>query len=227
MEVVMAIHQWPDGERPREKLLRFGGEALSDAELLAIFLRTGVAGKSAVDLARDLIVEHGSLRALLEADVERFTSSRGLGEAKYCQLQATLEMAKRYLNSALRRDSAFENPQMVRDYLSHHLRALEREQFRVLFLDNRHRLIRDETLFQGTIDQAVIHPREIVKQALAYNAAAVILAHNHPSGIGEPSRADIEMTHKIAQALELVEIRLLDHLIVGDEVVSIAERGVI
>jgi len=203
-------------------------ESLSDAELLAIFLRTGVKGKSAVDLARDLLMEHGTLRSLLEASQERFCSSNGLGVAKYCQLQATLEMAQRYLATTLKRGDIFANPGAVRSYLQQRLRGEARELFHCLFLDNKNRLIIDETLFMGTINQSVVHPREVVKRSLEVNASAVILSHNHPSGICEPSSADIEITRRVKEALELVEIRLLDHLIVGDqEVLSLAERGLV
>lgn len=222
----MAITDWPAAERPREKLLQRGAAALSDAELLAIFLRTGVKGKSAVDLARDLLLEHGSLRTLLEASQQSFCQSNGLGIAKYCQLQATLEMGQRYLVTDLKRGDVFASPAAVRSYLHQRLRGESRELFHCLFLDNKNRLIADETLFFGTINQSVVHPREVVKRALELNASALILSHNHPSGICDPSGADIEITQRIRDALELVEIRLLDHLIVGDqEVLSLAERG--
>ena len=224
----MAITDWPAAERPREKLLQRGAAALSDAELLAIFLRTGVKGKSAVDLARDLLMEHGNLRTLLESSEKDFCRSNGLGSAKYCQLQATLEMGQRYLAVSLQRGDIFTNPSSVRSYLQQRLRGESRELFHCLFLDNKNRLIVDETLFMGTINQSVVHPREVLKRALELNASALILSHNHPSGICEPSAADIEITHRIKRALELVEIRLLDHLIVGDqEVLSLAERGMI
>ena len=224
----MAITDWPAAERPREKLLQRGVASLSDAELLAIFLRTGVKGKSAVELARDLLMEHGDLRSLLEASHEAFCRSKGLGDAKYCQLHATLEMAQRYLVTTLQRGDIFTTPGAVRSYLQQRLRGESRELFHCLFLDNKNRLIVDETLFQGTINQSVVHPREVVKRALTLNASAVILSHNHPSGVCDPSGADIEITRRIRDALELVEIRLLDHLIVGDqEVLSLAERGLI
>jgi DNA repair protein RadC len=224
----MAITDWPAAERPREKLLQRGAAALSDAELLAIFLRTGVKGRSAVDLARDLLTEHGGLRTLLEASQETFCRSHGLGVAKYCQLQATLEMAQRYLATSLKRGDIFSTPGAVRSYLQQRLRAEPRELFHCLFLDNKNRLIVDETLFWGTINQSVVHPREVVKRALELNASAIILSHNHPSGVCDPSGADIEITQRIKAALELVDIRLLDHLIVGDqEVLSLAERGLL
>ncbi|NOR51847.1 MAG: DNA repair protein RadC [Gammaproteobacteria bacterium] len=222
----MAISDWPKMERPREKLLQRGAASLSDAELLAIFLRTGVKGKSAVDLARELLIEHGSLRTLLDSSQAEFCRSYGLGVAKYCQLKATLEMAQRYLITPLKRGDVFTNPAAVSSYLLQRLRGESRELFHCLFLDNKNRLIVDETLFLGTINQSVVHPREVIKRALELNASALILSHNHPSGICDPSRADIEITHRIKDALELVDIRLLDHLIVGDqEVLSLAERG--
>lgn len=224
----MAISDWPAAERPREKLLEKGAAALSDAELLAIFLRTGIAGKTAVDLARDLLLEYGSLRPLLEADYKQFCKVRGLGMAKYTQLQAILEMSRRHLRETLQRGAALENTQQTRDYLTSELRSYEHEVFSCLFLDNRHRVLEFEELFKGTINSATVHPREVVKKALRYNAAAVILAHNHPSGISEPSQADISITNHLKTALGMVDIRLLDHFVIGDgESVSLAERGLI
>ncbi|MEJ1296318.1 MAG: DNA repair protein RadC [Candidatus Sedimenticola sp. (ex Thyasira tokunagai)] len=224
----MAITDWPADERPREKLIKRGPAALSDAELLAIFLRTGVKGRTAVDLARDLLDEHKGLRNLLAADQHHFCRSHGLGIAKYVQLQATLEMGRRHLREVLQRNSTLTSPQQTRDYLqsrlSHHLN----EVFACLFLDNRHRVIEYEELFQGTIDGAGVHPREVVRRALAHNAAAVILAHNHPSGVAEPSLADEKITRRLQEALALVDVRVLDHIIVGTgEMTSLAERGVI
>jgi DNA repair protein RadC len=220
------IRDWPAGERPREKLLDHGPKALSDAELLAIFLRTGVSGKTAVDLARDLLQDYGGLRALLETERTRFCATRGLGTAKYAQLQAVLEMARRHLAEQLQREDPLENPDVTRRYLVSRLRHLPHEIFACLFLDNRHRVISYEELFRGTIDGASVHPREVVKRALHHNAAAVILAHNHPSGVAEPSRADIQLTRRLIDALALVDIRVLDHFIIGDgDGVSLAERG--
>lgn len=224
----MAIKDWPAAERPREKLLQRGPAALSDAELLAIFLRTGVAGVSAVDLARQLISDFGGLRPLLEAGCKDFCRHKGLGEAKYVQLQATLELARRHLLATLQRGDALTSPDDTRRFLAARLRGYAHEVFSALFLDNRHRVIAFEELFSGTIDGASVHPREVVKRALAHNAAALILAHNHPSGVAEPSRADESITRRLREALGLVEIRVLDHLIVGDgEIVSLAERGLI
>ncbi|HUL13726.1 MAG TPA: DNA repair protein RadC [Methylococcaceae bacterium] len=224
----MPITDWPDAERPREKLLQRGPGALSDAELLAIFLRTGVKGKTAVDVARELLQEYGSLRALLEADFERFSRSAGLGSAKYALLQAVLEMARRHLQEELARGNALTSPDLTRRYLASQLRAYAFEVFACLLLDNQHRVIRFEELFRGTIDGASVYPREVVKKALAFNAAAVIFAHNHPSGVAEPSEADKHITQKLKQALGLVDIRVLDHFIVGDGAAfSFAEHGLI
>jgi DNA repair protein RadC len=222
----MGITDWPAGERPREKLLERGAAALSDAELLAIFLRTGVTGLSAVDLARRLLSEYGGLRPLLQADRTRFCATKGLGMAKYAQLQAVLEMARRHLAERLRRGDALTDPKATRDYLRRRLADRQHEIFAVLFLDNRHRVIACEELFRGTVDGAAVYPREVVKAALAHNAAAVILAHNHPSGVAEPSRADRDLTRRLIDALALVDIRVLDHLVIGDGVsTSFAEHG--
>ena len=223
----MAIRDWPAGERPRERLLAQGAEALTDAELLAIFLRTGVAGQSAVDLARELLAHWGGLRGLLTADRESFCSVRGLGDAKYAQLQAALEMARRHLGESLQRGVTMENPEVTCRWLTAHLRDRLREVFACLFLDSRHRLLHYAELFHGTIDGASVHPREVVRAALAHNAAAVIVAHNHPSGVAEPSQADVRITRRLREALALVEVRLLDHVVVGDECVSLARRGLL
>lgn len=224
----MAITDWPADERPREKLLKLGAKALSDAELLAIFLRIGISGKTAVDLARDLLSEFGGLRPLLEASELEFCQHLGLGPAKYAQLQAVLEMARRHLHQTLERPEAFTHPQAVKSYLSSQLRHLPHEVFACLFLDNQNRLIRYEPLFTGTIDAASVYPREVVKQVLKHNAAAVMFAHNHPSGVAEPSASDERITHKLVAALNLVDVRVLDHFVVGDgEVTSMAERGLI
>lgn len=224
----MAITDWPEAERPRERLLTQGAEALSDAELLAIFLRTGSRGRSAVDLARDLLHRFDGLRGLLDADREHFCSGPGLGDAKYAQLQAVLAMARRYLAADLARGDVLTSPRATRDYLLSRLRHQRREVFACLFLDNRHRVIDFEELFHGTIDAAAVYPREVVQRALGCNAAAIIIAHNHPSGVAEPSRADEQITRRLREALALVDIRLLDHFVVGDgEPVSFAERGLL
>jgi len=224
----MSIKDWPADERPREKLLQRGAAALTDAELLAIFLRTGITGKTAVDMARELLCEYGSLRALLSADRERFCQSLGLGDAKYAQLQAVMEMARRYFSEILQRGNALTSPDITRAYLSAQLRGYSYEVFGCLFLDNQHRVIQWEELFRGTIDGASVYPREVTKRALFHHAAAVIFAHNHPSGINEPSQADKHITEKLKQALALFDIRVLDHFIVGDgEPFSFAEHGLI
>lgn len=222
------IRDWPVNERPREKLLQRGAAALSDAELLAIFLRTGVNGLTAVDLARELLQAFGGLRPLLESTQAGFCAHHGLGPAKYALLQALLEMARRHLQSQLERSNILENPETTRQYLASRLRHHPHEVFACLFLDNRHRVIAFEEMFRGTIDGASVHPREVVRRALHHNAAALILAHNHPSGVAEPSRADIQLTRRLTDALALVDIRVLDHLVIGDgEGTSLAERGLI
>jgi DNA repair protein RadC len=224
----MAITDWPAAERPREKLLARGPEALSDAELLAIFLRTGVSGKTAVDLARELIGRFGGLRALLAAGRETLCAAPGLGPAKVAQLQAALEIGRRHLGEALARGPALGSPRAAHEYLRARLRDRPHEVFCCLFLDNRHRVLAFEELFRGTLSGTAVYPREVVRRALAHNAAAVIFAHNHPSGVAEPSRADELLTRRLREALELVDIRTLDHLVVGDgEVVSFSERGLL
>ncbi len=222
----MAITDWPEDDRPREKLLRRGRRALSDVELLAIFLRTGVRGRTAIDLARELLREFGGLRALLEADPARLHRHKGMGPAKYVQLSAALELGCRYLETGLRRANALTDPRDARDYLHARLTGHDREVFACLMLDNRHRVIAFEELFYGSIDAASIHAREVVKTVLRHNAAAVIFAHNHPSGVAEPSQSDLHITRRLQSALALVEVRVLDHIIVGDTLtVSLAERG--
>jgi len=222
----MTIKEWPESERPRERLLEGGPESLSDSELLAIFLRTGLPGKSAVALARDLIAEFKGLRGLLEADRSTFLSVRGLGEAKYCQLQSSLEMARRHLLETLKTSSVLTSTLMVKHYVQARLRHVDREVFACIHLDSQNRLIEFEALFKGTIDAASVYPREVVKSALAHNARALILVHNHPSGKAEPSQADHRITERLRQALALVDIAVLDHLIVGEgHVFSFAERG--
>lgn len=221
----MPITDWPAAERPREKLLTRGAAVLSDAELLGIFLRTGVRGRSAVDLARELLSRFGSLRALLRAGREEFVAVRGLGDAKYAQLHAGLELARRNLAEALPERSALKDPAAVRRLLQARLRDREHETFAALFLDNQHRVIAFDELSQGTIDGASVYPREVIKAALRHRAAAVIFAHNHPSGVAEPSAADRALTDRLKAALAQVDIRVLDHFVVGEQVVSFAERG--
>ena len=222
----MPIRDWPEGERPREKLLQRGATALSDAELLAIFLRTGVAGRSAVDLARDLLLRFGSLRALIKAPQADFCAAHGLGNAKYAQLQAMMEISRRHLAEGLGERQALHDPQAARDFLVARLRDLDHEAFVGLFLDSQHRVLACDVLARGTLDGASVYPREVVKQALRHQAAAVIFAHNHPSGVAEPSAADRALTRRLKEALTLLDIRVLDHFVIGEgPPASFAERG--
>ncbi|KFB00025.1 RadC family protein [Vibrio sp. ER1A] len=222
----MVLKHLPSESLPREKLLNRGSHALSDAELLAIFLRTGTKGMNVVQLADALLSDFGSLRSLFTASQEAFCQRKGLGLAKYVQLQAVLEMSQRYLCETIQRGDSLNSPEQTKHYLMSVLRDRHREAFYVLFLDNQNRVIADEIMFEGTIDAASVYPREVVKRALHHNAAALILAHNHPSGVAEPSQADRRITRRLADALGLVDIRILDHFVVGDgEVVSFAERG--
>ena len=224
----MGIADWPEDERPRERLLKLGAAALSEAELLAIFLRTGIAGKSAVELGRDLLDRFGSLHRLFAAPLEDVAAIRGLGPAKYVQLQAVVEMARRALAEQIQDRDAMSSPQAVRDYLRLSLGARPHEVFVAMFLDAQNRLLGCEELFRGTLTQTSVYPREVVKTALRYNAAGVIFAHNHPSGVAEPSRADELLTQTLKQALSLVEIKTLDQFIVaGCKTISFAERGLL
>ncbi|MDR0578127.1 MAG: DNA repair protein RadC [Candidatus Accumulibacter sp.] len=225
----MAITDWPEEERPRERLLTRGAATLSDAELLAIFLRVGVKGKSAVDLARELIGRFGGLNRLFAASQAEFSATPGMGAAKYAQLQAVLEMARRALSEDLRERDAFSNPAAVRDYLRLNLVGLAHEVFFALWLDARHRLLVAEELFHGSLLETSVYPREVVKRALALNAAAAVFAHNHPSGTAEPSPSDEALTRTLRQALSLVDVKVLDHFIVAGqgEPLSFAERGLL
>ncbi|SFO03202.1 DNA repair protein RadC [Nitrosospira briensis] len=224
----MAITDWPESERPREKLLKNGADHLSDAELLAIFLRTGMAGKSAVDLARELLNHFKSLTGLFAADQNAFCQMPGMGPAKYVQLQAVLEMARRALEEKLKSGDTMSSPNSVRDYLRLTLQGKKHEVFVAIFLDAQNRSIAAEELFTGTLTQTSVYPREVVKRALHHNAAALIFAHNHPSGIAEPSHADEILTQSLKQALALVDVKVLDHFIVGNgAAMSFAERGLI
>ncbi|MFC1236799.1 DNA repair protein RadC [Vibrio sp. F74] len=224
----MTIKKLPLESQPREKLLLRGAQALSDAELLAIFLRTGIKGMNVVVLSDFLISEFGSLRKLFSCSKEEFCRHKGLGEAKYAQLQAVLEMTNRYLAETISKGDILTAPSNTRMYLSSRLRHRDREAFLILYLDSQHHVIMDEILFEGTINAASVYPREVVKRALYHNAASIIVAHNHPSGIAEPSSSDKRITDRIIDALALVDIRLLDHFIVGDgDVMSFAERGLL
>ena len=223
----MAISDWPKDERPRERLLEQGAAALSDAELLAIFLRVGVRGKSAVDLARELIARFGGLNRLFAASVVEFSRIPGMGPAKYAQLQAVIELSRRALGEQMRRSDTLSTPDAVRGFLRLQLAGLAHEVFMALWLDAQNRLIAADELFRGTLTQTSVYPREVVKTALARNAAAAVLAHNHPSGVCEPSAADQALTRELKQALALIDVRLLDHFIVAGQnpPLSFAERG--
>lgn len=224
----MSLSRWPPQERPREKLLSRGASALSEAELLAILLQTGTAGRSALDVARALLEEFRTLRGLLTAERRAVVGVRGLGDARYALLQAALELARRHYAELMQAGPALSNPRATREFLRARLRDRDHEVFCCLFLDNRHRVICFEEVFRGTLDGASVHPRDVVKLALARNAAAVILAHNHPSGVAEPSQADELITARLRDALGLVDIRVLDHIVVGDAAcVSFAERGLL
>ncbi|WP_313317381.1 DNA repair protein RadC [Stenotrophomonas sp.] len=222
----MHIRHWPAAERPREKLLARGAAALSDAELLAIFLGSGLRGRDAVQTARELLQAHGPLRRLLDCSPRELARLPGLGPARACQLSAALELGQRHLAAALERGQALNDPAAAGRYFAQRLRHRAQEVFAVLFLDNRHRALAFEELSTGTVDSAEVHPREVVRHALAHNAVAVIVGHNHPSGNPEPSSADRAITERLRQALALVDIRLLDHFVIGDGVpVSLAARG--
>ncbi len=223
------ISAWPPGERPRERLLERGAQALSDAELLALVLGTGCGGSNALDISRALLQHfEGSLRRLLSAEAGTLLRLRGLGPARYATLMSALELARRHYREALRAGPAMNAPANTRQFLTAQLRDRPYEVFCCLHLDNRHRLIHFEEVFRGTIDGASVHPREVVRQALHYNAAALIFAHNHPSGVAEASQADELITRRLRDALALVDIRVLDHLIVGDNAcLSFAERGLL
>jgi DNA repair protein RadC len=224
----MAITDWPAAERPREKLIELGAEALSDAELLAIFLRVGVTGKSAVDLARDLLNQFDSLNGIFAATEHELSQVHGIGTSKYVQLQAIFEMSRRALNEQLQTRDVFKSPQAVRDYLVLKLGGLTREVFLVLFLDTQNHLVATEEMFAGTLTQTSVYPREVVKRALHHNAASVIFAHNHPSGVAKQSQADELLTKQLKQALDLVDVRVLDHFIVaGNNTLSFSERGLL
>jgi DNA repair protein RadC len=222
----MAITDWPEHQRPRERLIKHGAHALSDAELLAVFLRVGVTGKSAVDLGRDMVSHFGSLNRLFSASLNDFSTINGLGPAKFAQLQAVLELARRALTEQLEAGVGLNSPQAVRQYLQLLLASRPYESFAVLFMDVKNRLIVAEELFRGTLTHTSVYPREVVKAALGHNAASIIIAHNHPSGAPEPSAADLALTQALKQALTLVDVRLLDHFVVaGPHIYSFAEHG--
>jgi DNA repair protein RadC len=222
----MHIRDWPLDERPREKLMQRGAGSLSDAELLAIFLGSGLRGMDAVATARRLLAAHGPLRRLLDHDPDGLARLPGLGPARACKLAAALELCNRYLAAGLERGEALTDPAAAGRYFAQRLRNLPHEVFAALFLDTRHRAIAFEELFRGSVDGAEVHPREVVRRALAHNAAALIVGHNHPSGNPEPSAADRAVTARLKQSLSLVDVRLLDHFVIGDGApVSLAARG--
>ncbi len=228
----MAISDWPEDERPREKLLKRGADALSDGELLAIFLRVGVRGRSAVDLARELLLEHKSLAGLFAASNAELIGSKGIGKAKAAQLKAAYELAKRALHERIPREKALSSPDAVRatlqDWMRLHLGGRQRELFAVAYLDAQNRLIEIEELFEGTLTQTSVYPREVVRYALKHNARSVIFAHNHPSGVAEPSQADQVLTETLKRALRLVDVEVLDHFVIGHgAALSFAERGLL
>ena len=222
----MKISQWPAAERPREKLLNSGAKALSDAELLAIFLRTGVQGINAVDLARQLLVDFGSIKRLLGASESEFCKGRGLGQAKYVQLQAVLELARRFFQAEAKEQRKFTSSAVTMQFIASQLSHYQSEVFAILLLDSQHQFLHFQPVFYGTIDAAPVYPRELVKLALSHNAAAIVLAHNHPSGVAEPSISDQRITQRIQSAMQLMDIRVLDHIVVGaGQHTSMAERG--
>lgn len=224
----LSIADWPTSERPRERLLALGAGRLSDAELVAIFLRTGVRGHTALDLARELLVRFGGVSGLLAAERAQLLRQRGLGASRYCQLVAAVELVQRALREKLARNDALGTPAAVRDFLRLKLRHLQHEVFVGIYLDAQNRVIGDEELFRGTLTQTSVYPREVVKRALAHNAASMILAHNHPSGVAEPSHADEALTRALRDALAMVDVKVLDHFVVaGNVATSFAERGLI
>jgi len=222
----MGISDWPEHQRPRERLIQEGAPALSDAELLAVLLRVGVKGKNAVELARDMVGHFGSLQGLFGASMAEFCAIHGLGSAKFAQLQAVMELARRAIEEQVKSGCALSSPQAVKQYLRMLFNGKSHESFHVLFLDVKNRLLISREMFRGTLTHTSVYPREVVKEALARNAASVMLAHNHPSGSPEPSESDLLLTRALVQALALVDIRILDHFVVaGQQVHSFAEHG--
>ncbi|QJR81022.1 DNA repair protein RadC [Alteromonas pelagimontana] len=222
------VKSWPLLERPREKLLHFGPAGLSDAELLAVLLGSGMVGRCVMTVARELLQRFGSLGGIAKASKQEFCAVHGIGEVKYAQLQSALEVTRRVLEEPLRRQSAFHHVNDVTRYIQAHLKNQEKEHFGMLLLDSQHQLIVFRIMFTGTINSAAVYPRELVKQVLADNAAAIILVHNHPSGVPEPSQADISLTRDVVSAMALIDVSVLDHFIVGDtKTVSMAQRGLL
>ncbi|MBL4580774.1 MAG: DNA repair protein RadC [Gammaproteobacteria bacterium] len=224
----MSMADWPQGERPREKLFNKGAASLSDAELLAVMLQTGTRGRTSLDIARDMLSRYGGLIGLLAADPASLIENSGIGAAKAARFVAMKELSQRHMLEGIQPKDILTSSEATRDYLRAKYRDCQSEIFSCLFLNNQHHIVKLEELFRGTIDGAAVYPREVVKRCLYHNAAAVILAHNHPSGIAEPSRADIAITKKLRIALELIDVRVLDHLVIGNSmVVSFAERGLL
>lgn len=224
----MSINEWPETERPRERLLSAGAKNLSDAELLAIFLRTGVRGMNAVELARVLLGRFKDLRSLCTASVEEFCETKGLGVATFVQIQAVLELSRRYFLAEIKRGDPLGSPELVHNYLCSELQHQTDEVFAVLFMDGQNRVIRLEKLFYGTVNSAVVYPRVILRRILELNATTIILAHNHPSGNPEPSVADISLTRKISNALHYIDVKVVDHIVIGsNSFVSMHERGLL
>lgn len=224
----MGPKQLPADQRPREKLLARGAAALADTELLALLLRTGIVGRDVFALADQVLDEFGGFAGLLQAGPDDLQRIKGLGPAKRAEIVAVIEIARRALAQQMQAAPVFDAPQKVKDYLALHLAGRAQEVFAVLFLDGQHRLLAMREMFQGSLTQTSVYPREVVKAALAHNAGAVVLAHNHPSGVAEPSRADEFLTTALKNALALVDVRVLDHLVVGrGQVVSLAERGLL
>lgn len=220
----MRIKEWPKQERPREKLLRRGAVALSDAELLAVLVGSGTRKHDALGVARSLLARFGGLRAIIQAEREQICTVDGFGPVRFVVLQAAVELVQRSLLEIMEKGDVLANPEKTRDYLSLRMRSYEHEVFACLFLDNQHRVIAFEEMFRGTIDGASVHPREVVKRALHHNAAAVIFVHNHPSGSTDPSSADEKITQELKRSLNLVDIRVLDHFVVGESVTSFVEN---
>lgn len=224
----MRITSWPENDRPRERLIKHGAGALSDAELLAIFLRTGIKGKTALDLARELLLHFGTIEKLLDSELDEFSQVKGMGQAKFCQLKASLELVRRNYQFKAENPTAFNDPETVKMYLLNHFPQKKHENFACLFLDNKNQIIKFEILFVGSINQAQVYPRVIAQKCLQLNAAAVILAHNHPSGCTRPSQSDQDLTVLLQKTLKLIEVRVLDHFVVGNnEVQSMAQLGMI
>ncbi len=222
----MGINEWPKSEQPREKLMQYGVSSLSNAELLAIFLRTGIKGKSAIELAQELLHRFGGISQILEADLQSFTQVKGMGSAKYCQLKATIELVTRHFNGKVEEAHSYNNQEVVTKFLLCHFFNFKHEVFACMFLDNKNKLIKIENLFVGTINQAQVYPRVVAQSCLKNNAAAVILAHNHPSGNIKASQSDIDITKKLMQTLKLIDVRVLDHFIIGNnDVMSMAQYG--